>query len=252
MVNHFRTLFLNEPADSSAVFEQFIDPRFATVGLSADQASVRNLLMRVGLPRDYKNFVATLMTRIAYASELSSLIDDIDPRSSINLKENTQDTLQDQITLSRDNAADSLNIVGRFVSNPVAGIFSNSWQLQKSGSDVLVTNARTGVQSLVTPVFDDTSTGLHQFDPSSPLYLQFVGVSSIPAGMVARVQATNSMTYDITTALANLKSEDRVFNIFRGITSGPQLQDQFVNSYRGDQAFSAVLIAYCLSVSKSL
>lgn len=251
MVNHFRTLFLNEAASPDERFEQYIDPSFSSVGLNGDQAAVRSLLIQDSLPRDYKNFIATLMTRMAYSSEASTLIDEIDQRTTIDLRANTQESLRDTISLSRDNQAESLQIVGRFLSNPAVGIFSNTWLLQESGSDVLVTIGRSGKQMLVTPIFSGSGTGLHQIDPDSPLYLQFVGVSSVPAGMVANVSAVNSMTYDMTTALANLRSEDRVYNLFRGIKNGSELQDIFENSVYGDQVISAVLIAYCLSVSKN-
>lgn len=252
MVNHFRTLLLNElPSAESG--EQYIDPLFRPITLTPEEALVRGLLIRDEYPRSYRNYIATLMTRMAYAGLHADLLEAQDPRVTIDFNDNQTPALLTRLQLFRDNAAAALQLVGVFTPDTDKGVFREDYQLLRlSGTSVQVTNVRTSGRRTVNLIFTSNSTDLYRLDPNRPLSFQFMGVDSVPAGFFARVTAETSMTYDVLAALARLKSNDRTANLFPLVTNGLVLRDDFYNAYQPQHALSAMLIAYALSVSRRL
>ena len=127
MVNLFRTLILNELPEPQEVNEQFIDPAFSPVGLQQAEASVRSLLIQDHFPRSYRNFIATLLTRLVMQSPVAALLDAVDSRTTIDFSQNLVDSLQDTVTLVRQKNADSLFVTGKFNAHPESGQFLGSW-----------------------------------------------------------------------------------------------------------------------------
>lgn len=253
MVNHFRTLLLNETADPTAVQEQYIDPNFRPIELTPEESAIRNLILEPQFPRDYRNFVATLMTRLAYSGTQVDKLEALDKRRTIDFATNASASLQTRLQLFRDNNASALNLVGTFVPNLDKGYFEETYEVLRTGAaQIQVTNARTAASRLINLTFSNGSTDLYRLDPNRPLSVQFMGVDEVPAGLFARVVASAPMSYDAMAALSRLKSNDRVSNIFPLVTGGMELRNEYDNSSLPHQAFSAVLIAYALSVSRRL
>ncbi len=253
MVNHFRTLFLNEASEPDESFEQYVDSEFRPVVLTQSEAAVHNLIIRASFPRSYRNYLATLMTRFAYAHPISQLIDDIDSRHTFQNDVNQQASIQDRIILNKIKNCDSLNIIGSFKPDLNKGVFSNHWKLQyKSANEVLITTKGQVSQRIQTVVFENTTTSPYEIDTRAGIQFQFIAASQVPTGFSAEVTAICPMTFDSMAALNRLKSEDLVYRLFNDIPNGPELADVFEYSTRQDHMLSAILTAYTVSVSQRL
>lgn len=247
MINHLRTLLLNRGRNLLAAHEEFIPAEFRPVRLDFDTGAIHSLLLDPKWPREYRNYVATLLTGIAQDCPLYSVITDIDARTTLDFTGNQVSSLQDTISLARGTNASALQVVGTFSSDLPAGIFSGSWSLRKINSTTVeILDQRTAKATQTVVAFTGDSSPLYPLAAGNLLNFQFIGVSSVP-DFTAAVQATNAPYYDALTALSRLKTSDSAQAVFGHPDPAGNLQklfDIFENSRRPDQSLAAILIAY--------
>lgn len=255
MINHLRTLLLNERRDDAALLEEFIPANFQPLQLGFDTGAVRSLLIRPEFPREYRNYIATLLTGLVYDSPFVPVVNGLDSRTTIDFSVNRTPTLQNQVVLTRQLNASSLHVVGTFVSDVAKGVFQGEWNLRKtSPTTVEVLDQRTAVARSVEIAFNGDSTGLYLLDPLNRLNFQLLGTSALP-DLQANVKASNAMYYDVTAALDRLKSNDSANGVFQSTINAQTLRDLksvFDNSRRPDHAMAAILIAYAFRLSENL
>ena len=250
MVNHLRTLLLNELPAPGEANEQYIDPRFRPFPLSGDQATFRSLILPDVFPRAYKNFIATSLARLVQASPFADIVDAVDPRSTLDFTQNVVDDIQDRVTVQRLNNGDSLQVVGRFVSDATKGIFAGQWNLTRGEDGVLITDAKTEKQWVVPVEFDGDVTPLYPLSPRGDLSFRFLGVQAIPDFSVL-VTATNAMTCDLVDLLTKINGAERCQNLVNNLASQDSRTRLMggISSGRPDVALSALLVGYALSLS---
>lgn len=255
MINHLRTLLLNEGPDESADLEQYIDPNFKPLRLPGDAAAFRNEALRTTWPRDYKNFVATQLCRLAYSSRFAHMLNDLDPRITFDLND-TVAPIRDRITLTRYGGGSSLGIVGRFVPAPDIGLFAGEWDiLRSSSSEVSLMDLRTGIEDIREISFNGDVSELSPIDGRSPFYFQFVGSSVVPVGLRARVKAFCAMPVDLSGLLIRCQANPlarQVLLIEGQVDLSRSLSWEFQNSTRLDQKLGALLIAFAVRASQSI
>lgn len=248
MINHFRCLLLNEPPDLLARHEQYVPRDFRGLPLPADAAAVRSALIDQKWPREYRNFVATLLSNLVMASPFAQWINKLDDRTTLDPLANAVSSLQNRVTVDRVSAASSVTATGIFVSRPALGLFSGAWQLQKiDDTHVSILNLQDASSLAVSVSFTGDTTTPQLIDPENTLSFQLVGVSTVPTGLSAIIRADNSMTYDTMTALTKLRSDGVATDIFRqkeDVSLMNMLADAFHNSQRPDFAMAAILAAY--------
>ena len=248
MINHLRTLLLNELPDSTADNEQYVPSTFRPILLPPDAAAVRAILIDQSWPRPYRNFVATLLSNITMDTPFASWLDRLDDRTTISPRTNAVASIQNTVSVQNVTAAQSLSVTGVFASNPAKGVFSGDWRIQKvDDTHVSILNLHDASLRVVPVTFTGDTTAPLPIDPSAALVFQLVGVSSVPAGMNAIVRAANSMTYDVMDAINRLRSDGNAVDVFRqkgGAAIAPMLADTFHNSPRPDLALAAILTAY--------
>ena len=251
MINHARTLLLNESSDFSSVGKQYIGPDFSPVPLSGGLADVRNLLIRPGWPRDYRNYAATLLASILQDSPFQKLVDAVDSRRSFDSGSLTRQDFVSTISMNRRHNASSMQVVGSFVPDVHSGIFSNVWTISYLDAGFVIVSSQRSMSSITASVsFSGDASGICLLDPGNQLGIQFVGVSAVPLGLMAEVSASTSMSYDLMSAMNRLWSSDSAGSIF---TTGkhpslPELGEVFNSSSRPDQSLAAIIAAYVLSL----
>jgi len=252
MVNHLRTLLLNERPDLTAANEQYIEPTFSPLGLMFDTAAIQSSLINSSFPRGYRNFIATILSNLALNSSVADLLAALDPRLTIDPTLNSVSTLDDNLTINRIAEASSLQVVDQFYSKPAAGIFGGQWTLRKSATNTVeVVDSATATARQVTMTFTSDVSDRQLLDPLNSLAFQFSGVTEVPE-FRAVITATNVMQYDAMAALDRLRTNHDALAIF---TQGGQssamkrLHDIFENSRRPDEVLSAILVAYAHRLS---
>lgn len=254
MVNHLRTLLLNDVPNPGAMNEQYIPKIFVPRVLNYAASAVQNLLIQPNWPRDYRNFVATVLTGVALDSPLAYLVNNLDARTTLNFSENYVSSFREQITLNRQANAPSLNIVGIYNSNAPLGIFNGQWQItQVNSTTVAVLDFRTGLARNVAITFNGDVSPLYPLEPLNALNFQFVGVAAVPA-IRAVVTAVNPMCYSVLSALERLRNSSEAQAVFEFVTDPSVAQiltETFQTSTRPDHALAAILIAYACALTPS-
>jgi len=250
MVNHLRTLLLNESASPGCPGEQYIDPDFRPLALPPEAATVQHLLLPNTSPRSYRNFVATLLTRVAYQGNFVAELNRLDPRTTLDFSGNLVDTLQDATTISGEGSA-VVNCFGQFVPNAAAGIFAATWRIVRV-DDQHARVIRDGQEVLAAFSWENDVSNVLILDPRGPLSLQLVGRTSVPPLLDVTIQASCAPNYDLIGALQRLRGDSSPLQLLDGLgDSGmaASLKDAFLNSDRPDVALAALLVGYVLLLS---
>jgi len=255
MVNELRTLLLNEQSQPGAVYEQYIEPSFVSLILPEGAATLRNLLIPSRYSRAYKNFLATILTRFVYESKFAQILNGIDSRQTIDWTQSQAPGLNNTITLTRVNNANSVNIIGTYSPDEYNGIFIKNWKISNySSSQVLITDLDTGNQNIQSVTFSGDVSGIYPFDNRSLLYYQFVGINSVPV-FQATVQATAPMTFDLLHSLNLLNADSGVLDIFSSASNNGVMQllmNSFYHSTSPQEQLAAILTAFVLYSTENL
>ena len=134
MINHLRTLLLNLPAlDGAPGTEDYIPPGFVPRVLNDKQSTVHRAVFGASFPRSYRAFVATILARLVDASPLKQEIDRIDRRRFLSEPKSTD--IEPSVLLYDLEKASAFTTVGVISGNPVSGVFSNLWEIERESAE---------------------------------------------------------------------------------------------------------------------
>lgn len=252
MINHLRTLILNQAGPGGTRFDQLVPDNFQPISLSAEESRVRGLLLNPISPRDFQEFVATAAARIVYGTELGAkFIDPIDPRSTIDWRSNQSTSLSPRVVLRRLLGSSLVDVFGTFSPDFDRGIFSNSWTLTAiSSSSVTIEDSRLGTSRVEPLTFSSGASQAIQLEPRSKLYYRFTNTPSV-FPVVSVVEADEPPRLDPLKVLQRLHQEERV-GAFINSLGEPALITAYQDRTNPMNSVAAALCAYCLSISRRI
>ena len=284
MVNALRTLLLNEPSSPGTPAEEFVDPRFLPRSLGAAPSAVRTALFQDAFGatrRPYRNFIATLLTRLTYATDVARAVraaGGFDPRvylapaaiaqpqtSFVQVSAATYEAFTSDASLF---TADSTEMTidatggetiesGTFVlgsgdtyAPTRPGVFASTWALSSLDNVTLsVTSTLTGATTTLPLTFVGDSSLPAPLPDGGGLFLQCTGGSALPPNLRAILSASVPMSYDVLAALARLRARPETGALFGlGGELGASLAPVYTRPGYPQEQLAAVLFAYGLSV----
>lgn len=245
MVNHLRTLLLNLAASPDAAGEEFIESTFRPNILTSAQSALHSCVFPASFDRTYRNFIATLLTRLALDSPLAPELLALDPRTLLSDPALTVPGFTSSVTVERLASAASVRVTGSLTPQLNEGRFSRTWLITRTDSDEISLQSPGFPASLETVTFSANSSLSIRLEAASSLLLRLADVSAVPSGLRARVTATAPMSYDLFALLQRLQNSPNLRGLFSASTR--DLQARFDNDSHPEVAIAAALMAYALS-----
>ena len=256
MFNQFRTLLLNETADPTAGAEELLDPRFVLRPLGPTQSLVRDETFRGAEgSRTFRNFIATTLTRLTLGCpDLAPVVaGHLDPR--VYLYPATLAVPGAVVTCAQGlPAGASVTVGGSFPGDPANGVFAATWLLGPEsiaatpvGTPELDVDFPEGEADASLPIFLPDGGGL---------FVQFFGLSALPAGFEVRVDAAVGPTFDVLGLLARLRARAEVGVAFANPAidgspdAGATLRELYDAPDRPDVSLGALLLAHVLGLGR--
>ena len=290
MVNELRTLLLNEPASPGIPGAEFVDPRFRPRTLGSAPSAVRAALFQDALgpgaaARSYRNFIATLLTRLAYSCDVAAAVraaGAFDARTYLQPAAVAQPRTSlvqvsaaafeaftaDASFLTADSTELTIDAVGgETIQNDAfvlssggaytparPGVFANSWAITAlDGTTFSITSTLTGVGAATLPVtFVGDSSLPVPLPGGGGLFLQCTGATALPPGLRAILTASVPMGYDALAALGRLRARPETGALFGlGGDLGASLAPVYTRPGYPQEQLAAVLFAYGLTLLSS-
>ena len=274
MINHFRTILLNEKAvDQSKIdremdvygftVEQFIDDKFSPTKYDEVSAIINAAVFGQRgdslTERDYASFIATILTSMVYSTKWSFYIDQIDGRSTYDYRmPKGFPATSKNIILPGSTGAEKFFINGSIVGGMATGIFRDVLSLTRAG-DYSLSVSREATPEVKIVSFTSLSSDVSQeFRLCPGVNGQFIGLSptEVPANFNVSVSLVAPMIYSIHGCLERIFSSGgrRVFTdgVTKHVEAMKNLANVFDNSTMPHEKLAAVLIAHVLRISERL
>lgn len=252
MINHLRTLILNLAGPGGTDYDQFIPDGFRPVALVADELRVWNQIFNPDHPRDYREFIATALTRLVRGTPIwESHILPLDERETIDWTLSQVTTLSPSVTLRKIRGTSLVDVFGTFSPDLEKGIFSNSWKITATGTlSATVEDARLGSSRAEALVFTNGASNAIQLEPRSKLYFRFTNQPSV-FPVISEVTATAPPQIDVLALWKRFRQDNRIrpFITSLGI---PELGSFYDDQLSPMNAVAAALAAYCISITRRL
>jgi hypothetical protein len=232
MVNHLRTLLLNENGSNRPSYnyplEEYVAADFVTSSMPFECQKVWNILLGISPDRAYKNWRLYQIAQFAQVSDLKKhwykfderityfdrpASDESDPFGRVSIiKVSTGATIDlinsangitvDPAQIQTDSESVGLLLSGILISDESKGRCKNTWRITlTSSTNVQITNLTTNVSDYHTLSFSNNLSAPVPL-PGTGLFIQFRPVASDTWS----IETTAKPSTDIGVVLANLKS----------------------------------------------
>jgi hypothetical protein len=257
MINELRSLLLNERpgldpgSDLDPDREELADPRFVPRRLDSTASAARAAIFHeADASRAYRHFIATALTRLAYAApeaaSLAGASGRLDPR--VHLKPAALQA--PSVSLSTTDPS-RCHVGGAFSPALGPGIFANVWTLTRAGDALVRIDSQRGPVNapveLAVSFAGDSSLPL--FLPGGGgLFVQWIGGAALPSPFRASVAARVPMSHDPLDLLSRLRARAETGALFGRSPEGILLSPLYDRPGHPHEQLAAVLFAYALSI----
>lgn len=239
MINHIRTLLINTP-NSSAEFEEPIDPGFVPLQMNGPELMWQRSLVPQNFPLRTRNFMATMWRNIAAQHPDYDRILKIDSREMTTFVPSPQ-MLTGGISFIGDGSG--VLVSGTLNPRPDTGIFSRKWQVDKvDNSTIRVTNPETMEFSDRDATFNGDCSSV--IDLGDGISIRFIGMFSVPSRSF-QLSAFAPFSFDLPSIASRLRTTPSISQIFqiKDKTLSRTLLTSFLNSRTQYLALGSVIIA---------
>lgn len=252
MINHLRTLLINEVGSETEDFEEIMPKGFAPIPLLSTEGAVQRHLVPVHFPRRTRNYLATVQAGIAEEHQHYDRILELDPRTLI-LEDTRKTPLFTRLTAQGSGEFAKLQFRGEFCAKPDVGVFSAKWRIYDDGTNsTTVVNLDTYQKVLIAFAFS-MGQDVSQFTPinDSGIEMRIIGSTTVPVFDI-ELSASAPISFDIDTVLKYMRSDEMTFGVFNlnDKSLGNSLLQDFRFSDHPATAVGAALIAYAIHISE--
>jgi hypothetical protein len=251
MINHLRTLLINEVGSDSEDFEEIVSPDFSPIPLLSAEGSVQRHLVPPHFPRRTRNYIATVLVGIAEEHQHYDKILGLDPRSLI-LADIGATPLFTKLTAQGSGAFSKIQFRGEFHARPDVGIFSTKWRIFEDGGFATIVNLDTHARSVASFTYSPGSdVSGFTLIPDSGIEMRVVGSATLPVFDI-ELTASAPISFNISTVLSYMRADEMTFAVFnlKDKALGNSLLQDFRFSDHPSIAIGAVLIAYAMHISE--
>ena len=139
---------------------------------------------------------------------------------------------------------------GYAVGNPTSGIFNHTWTVgYASSGSIFVRNIDTNVTATLPVSFNGDASIPVMLDPGQKVFIQFTGITSVPASLNTVVTASAPISYDYI-ALSSRLQNGNVVSLLSLITDADlkaNIQHALLDHTHPERVISAALTLYSYS-----